>query len=355
MKPLSSQGAAKRSRFKNIKVLVTDYDKHIRNLVKGVLEDFGFQQIHMATNGKEAVEIIQNEAIDLLITEWPMTLVDGKELVNFIRVSGRAPRQDLPIIMLTGKAEKEDVLEARDFGVTEFVVKPFTAKTLSHRIIQVVDNPRPFIITEEFVGPERRRHAEGAEGEDNRTPIELMRKHGRPVGDKMVYEVNGKRVIVAKPNTTLKEYVGRDVSAEFILDDDVIAAAQESILEKADEYKGWILEDLKIMEQAYDRLEANADDTEAMELLTKTSLTIKSRAGTFSYDLATAVAKLLYNYLATSPALNKLTFTVIRKHIDTLYVIFHQSITGNDNKVGTEVVDGLGILIEKISQIQQAG
>ena len=64
-----------------------------------------------------------------------------------------------PIIMLTGHSEKRRVTMARDAGVTEFLVKPISAKALYQRIMNVVANPRPFIKTKNYFGPDRRRNA----------------------------------------------------------------------------------------------------------------------------------------------------------------------------------------------------
>jgi DNA-binding response OmpR family regulator len=66
----------------------------------------------------------------------------------------------IPIIMLTGKAERADVEAARDVGVTEFLVKPFSAKSLYERLVLVIENPRSFIISQTYVGPERRRRTD---------------------------------------------------------------------------------------------------------------------------------------------------------------------------------------------------
>src|SRR3546814_1685570 len=64
----------------------------------------------------------------------------------------------VPIIMVTAQSEEWKVMKARDAGVTEFLVKPFSAKTMARRITVVVENPRQFVRTDEFFGPDRRRH-----------------------------------------------------------------------------------------------------------------------------------------------------------------------------------------------------
>jgi two-component system, chemotaxis family, chemotaxis protein CheY len=75
-----------------------------------------------------------------------------------IRQPGANANPYVPIIMLTGHSEKKRVMSARDAGITEFLAKPISAKALYQRILNVVANPRPFIKTKNYFGPDRRRN-----------------------------------------------------------------------------------------------------------------------------------------------------------------------------------------------------
>ena len=87
-----------------------------------------------------------------------MPIFDGLELTQMIRQPGANANPYVPIIMLTGHSEKKRVTAARDAGVTEFLAKPISAKALYQRILNVVANPRPFIKTKTYFGPDRRRN-----------------------------------------------------------------------------------------------------------------------------------------------------------------------------------------------------
>ena len=87
-----------------------------------------------------------------------MPIFDGLELTQMIRQPGANANPYVPIIMLTGHSEKKRVVTARDAGVTEFLAKPISAKALYQRILNVVANPRPFIKTKTYFGPDRRRN-----------------------------------------------------------------------------------------------------------------------------------------------------------------------------------------------------
>jgi len=86
-----------------------------------------------------------------------MPIFDGLELTQMIRQPGANANPYVPIIMLTGHTEKARVTAARDAGITEFLAKPISAKALYQRIANVVANPRPFIKTKNYFGPDRRR------------------------------------------------------------------------------------------------------------------------------------------------------------------------------------------------------
>lgn len=148
------------SRLSTVSVLLVDDDIRISTLVRDILNSLGFKTVHIAKNGAQALEILEENEIDLIITDWQMSPVDGINLVKHLRSAPGSKYRFIPIIMLTGNAERHEVELARDAGVTEFVVKPFTAKALISRIILVVENPRSFVLSREFKGPDRRRRTE---------------------------------------------------------------------------------------------------------------------------------------------------------------------------------------------------
>src|SRR5262249_7441988 len=89
---------------------------------------------------------------------WAMPIFDGLELTQMIRQPGANANPYVPIIMLTGHSEKKRVVASRDAGVTEFLAKPISAKSLYQRVLNVVANPRPFIKTKNYFGPDRARN-----------------------------------------------------------------------------------------------------------------------------------------------------------------------------------------------------
>src|SRR5690606_14043240 len=93
---------------------------------------------------------------DIVIADWMMKPMDGISFARMVRNDPRSPNAYVPIILMTGFSERRRVLQARDAGVTEFLVKPFNARDLYKRIAQVIERPRQFVRSEDFFGPDRR-------------------------------------------------------------------------------------------------------------------------------------------------------------------------------------------------------
>lgn len=334
------------NRLQNIHVLVADHDSRISNLVRQVLVSFGFRDIQVAYDAQEAVAVIKKSSIDLMITEWPMAPSDDMDMVQFVRQSEESPRRDLPVIILTGRAERPDVMMARDHGVTEFVVKPFTAQTLSHRIVQVIDNPRAFIQTPSFVGPDRRRKSSGDVENDSRMPPEEREKYAKYINGRKVYEIDGKLIEISPANTELQDALG-PVTAAILLDETVVKQAQEVIFNMRDEYMEWVAVDINRLEYTCKMLEKRPDDSKQRAALAEIAFSIKAQAGTFGYNLASAVARLLHNYISDLKAIDQMALMVVKKHVDVLLVIFHQEISGGGEQVGEEVLVSLQQLVDK--------
>ncbi|PHR54742.1 MAG: two-component system response regulator [Robiginitomaculum sp.] len=131
-------------------------------LVRTLLAAIGLGNIQIARDGTEAFEALQNNSFDLMITDLAMRPIDGLEMTRMIRNSEDSPCPTIPIIMMTGHSERHLVEEARDAGANEFLCKPLTAQNLYQRIVSVVEQPRMFVRTSAFFGPDRRRRVDEA-------------------------------------------------------------------------------------------------------------------------------------------------------------------------------------------------
>lgn len=144
--------------LENLRVLVADDNQHMRAIVVAVLKSIGVKSMREAHDGFEAMTILRDWTADVAIVDFRMEPIDGVEFTRQVRTSPDSKNPFLPIIMLTGYADRARVMEARDAGVTELVVKPVTANAVIARLNSVIFHPRNFVRTEAYFGPDRRRN-----------------------------------------------------------------------------------------------------------------------------------------------------------------------------------------------------
>jgi len=145
------------SALQSLHILLVDDNQHMRAITSAILQSAGVRNIREVSDGAAALDCVRDHAIDLAIVDFNMFPLDGVEFTRLVRNSPDSANPYLPIIMMTGHSEKSRVTEARDAGVTEFVVKPITAKAVFDRIQAVIMRPRPFVKTDDYFGPDRRR------------------------------------------------------------------------------------------------------------------------------------------------------------------------------------------------------
>lgn len=143
--------------YSALKILLVEDNQHMRSIVMAILKGTGLRSIREARDGAEALEMLRQYEADIAIVDFNMQPIDGVEFTRMLRNSSDSPNPYLPVVMITGHSEKSRVMEARDAGVNEFVVKPLTARALLGRIDNIIMRPRPFIRCSSYFGPDRRR------------------------------------------------------------------------------------------------------------------------------------------------------------------------------------------------------
>jgi two-component system chemotaxis response regulator CheY len=116
-----------------MKFLLVDDSSTMRQIQKRTLEKLGFIDVLEASDGREALSVLEHTAVDVLLTDWNMPNVNGLELVKAVREKNKT----IPIIMVTTEAEKSRVIEAIQAGITDYLIKPFTQEALSAKLRKV--------------------------------------------------------------------------------------------------------------------------------------------------------------------------------------------------------------------------
>lgn len=143
--------------LERIRILVVDDNVHMIKIVKTILRGFGIKEIKEARDAAEAFKLLREHAVDLVIADYQMDLLDGVEFARLIR-SGKDIRDPfIPIIMLSAHSERSRIMAARDAGVTEFCAKPVSPADLWVKMSSCLNRPRQFVRTGGYQGPDRRR------------------------------------------------------------------------------------------------------------------------------------------------------------------------------------------------------
>ncbi len=119
----------------SMKVLVVDDFATMRRIMKNILKQIGFTNIIEADDGTTALEELKNNSIDLIISDWNMPKMSGLELLKTVR--GSSDFKDIPFLMVTAEAQKQNVVDAVQAGVSNYVVKPFTAEAIAEKLEKI--------------------------------------------------------------------------------------------------------------------------------------------------------------------------------------------------------------------------
>ncbi len=125
----------KRLLDRDIKVIAVDDYSTMRRILKNLLWQLGLKSVLEAEDGKAALNVLQHEKVDLIISDWSMPRMTGLEFLKAVRADPEI--KDIPFIMITAEGERDRILAAVQAGVSSFIVKPFTAEVLGEKIKKV--------------------------------------------------------------------------------------------------------------------------------------------------------------------------------------------------------------------------
>jgi two-component system chemotaxis response regulator CheY len=122
---------------KNMKILVVDDFSTMRRIIKNLLKDLGFTNVQEADDGSTALPMLQQGDFDFVVTDWNMPGMQGIDLLRAVRADDNL--KDIPVLMVTAEAKKEQIVAAAQAGVNGYVVKPFTAATLKEKLDKIFE------------------------------------------------------------------------------------------------------------------------------------------------------------------------------------------------------------------------
>ncbi len=121
----------------NMKILIVDDFATMRKVIRNLLRQIGYQNVIEAEDGVDALKELRSQKIEFIISDWNMPNMSGIELLRAVRADSEL--RDLPFLMVTAESLKENVVEAVKAGVSNYIVKPFTAEVLSEKIKKILE------------------------------------------------------------------------------------------------------------------------------------------------------------------------------------------------------------------------
>ncbi|MGF1628853.1 MAG: response regulator [Kiloniellaceae bacterium] len=361
----------------NITIMVVDDNAFMRNLIVSTIRALGMSNVIAKSSATDAIQSLRESrrdpgsagfgTVDIILSDFVMEEVDGALFLRWIRTSKHAPDRFVPFLMVSGAADQKIVESARDAGVSEFLAKPFSAKSIGDRILEVIKNPRQYVLAPGYFGPDRRR-------QERPTSWKLGDDYTQPEKNRRVTQASEIQVIHARSNIrTLREDVRavyfrpanrlRDklgpnaLRAQIDFDPLVIQAAENRIKDLVGDYAVWVKNYLDTMGRSYEAL-CKQDDDPKQHIFTINQIAheLRGQGGIFDYPLLTSFGKSLYQAtLDTRGQITESRLKLIEAHIDALRVVFNKRVHGSGGKVGAELLQDIERAVKKYSEPPLAG
>ena len=141
-------------------VLIADSNAYTRRLTRMMLTNLGCKATYEASDGLAAIDAVRTISPDVMIVDWDMPILDGREVMRIVRSPGVFPKPNVPAIMLSDRGLRSRVTTAIRLGVHEFLVKPISPKTLQQRLLGILLKPRPMVRAGKYYIPMPRRRVD---------------------------------------------------------------------------------------------------------------------------------------------------------------------------------------------------
>ena len=354
-------------------VLVVDDNKFVRRLLESTLRSFGIENLISEGDAANAIKRLRLSktdpvkagvgSIDLILSDYVMPGVDGGLFLRWLRTDEQAPDHFVPFIMVSGAADREVVELARDAGVSEFLAKPFSAKSIADCILRVINKPRRFVLANGYFGPDRRRVAKPRANERRITEpsqVQTLRResHNIELRDDL------RAIHFLLPNKLEDKLGANALKGEIGLDPMVIHAAEARIQSMVGDYTDWVGKHLQRMSRSLSVLvSVSGDDQEAINTVNRKPVAeinriaheLRGQGGIFGYPLITALGKSLYKTtLDPLMIITEERRTLIEAHIDAIRTVFREKISGNGGEVGSALLREINTAVKRYQSGQTA-
>lgn len=342
-------------------ILLVEDNAFVRNTLEDLLRYFKIEQIKTARDGEEAIAILKEMSSsrhpgpDIILSDLIMSPINGQLLLRWVRTAKESPNRFVPFIMVSGAADREFVWSVRDLGVSEFLAKPFSAKSVYEHIAHVIHRPRPFIATQEYFGPDRRRMpgSRPVGGENRRRDNE---EHVTIVysADKITKAKNISDVWCFQLPNTLKEKAGGGTGGEVPqIPADILEQAEQSLERAVLDFSTWAQEYLQNLNTLCE--EARQDEIKRISKFSEINHLaheLRGQGGTFGYPLISVFGKMLYESTREGCPVTDNQVEIVKAHIDAMRAVIRDKVSGNGGKIGKELLASLKKAIQRYEVVE---
>ena len=325
--------------FKDITILLVEDSDQVRGLITSILRCLGIGEVLKARDGGEAIEVLktypQNHSkpgscgIDLIISDWLMSPVDGISLLRWVRQHQASPNPFMPFIMISGICDTEKITRARDLGGNGFLSKPFSVDAVTGHLQRLLTNENTFVKTDNFFGPDRRKRALETYNIDRRGPLDKPE------------QVKKYRILSVMPKKNQK--TTNESSDEYpIVDPQIMREIRKELAKQTQGFLDVVLKYIHLLESDC-KSSANLEESKRkpfFERLNSTAHELRGLGGIFDYPLVAIVAQSLHD-LTSIHDLSDDCLGLIKDHINSFKAILRLKINGMGGDIGRELIDAL--------------
>jgi CheY-like chemotaxis protein len=343
-----------------LSVLVVEDNSFARNMISEILRALKIGRIVTASEGAEAIAMMRQASknrmatqvlgFDIILSDFLMSPINGNMLLRWVRQHDESPDRFVPFVMISGVAEQDTVRESRDLGVTEFLAKPYSVKSVADHILTLIDQPRQFIFSNDYFGPERRRQKRPYNATDRRVikPDEVEILHS---GAKLKNPSGKVKVFIFKlPNRLREKVMGLGKSGPATIDASLLQAAEQQLDRMETDYADWVRGSVKQLADAYEKAVADHRAAALMVAqINRLAHDMRGQGTTFGYPLITVFGKSLYDCTAKIEKVSDKLLDFIKAHIDGISAVIRDRIKGSGGPIGTELVESLERTRERLA------
>ncbi len=296
-----------------ISILVIEDMEPMRRLMVDILKSLGVGTVYSAAEGEKGYSMFAIKKPDIIITDWHMPEMDGLELLEKIRKDPKSPNRTIPIIMISGYCAPSRISKARDLGTTEFLVKPFSSDDLAKRLSHIINAPRDFIITSNFVGPDRRR------------------KDDATFYGKTTRKKDTEKKITAKKD--LQNKTGKGCVNPHLVENSQ-SIIENTPLDFTPVMKTFLEEFKKSIDAAQN---LNISNRKIVEDIIFPVMQIKANARIFKYDLVGDLSAIILSFLERAHQVDSLILEILHAQHKTISHLVENNMKGNGDKLGASL------------------